>query len=252
MNFLFDLPQPKLDKKIRFISTFSGIGSTEMAMRDIGADFEYHKVVEFDKYACASFNAIHNTKFEPTDICTVHAKDLEIVDKDKYNYLFTYSFPCQALSVAGKMGGMKEGSGTTSSLLWEVKRILQECYDLSKSDNKYGMPDILLMENVNMVHSDQNMPEFQKWLDFLESLGYFNHWQDLNAKDFGIPQNRERCFCVSILSDTFVDFEFPKKIPLEYVMKDFLEKGKVDEKYYIKSEKADKLIEQLVKDGKLD
>ena len=138
---------------------------------------------------------------------------------------------------------MTKGSGTRSGLLWEVERLLNEVENL---------PQVLLMENVTQVHGANNMDDFQSWIQFLESKGYTNFWQDLNAKDFGIPQNRERCFCVSILSDTFVDFEFPKKIPLKYVMKDFLEKGKVDEKYYIKSEKADKLIEQLVKDGKLD
>lgn len=251
MNFLFDLPQTQLDKKIRFISTFSGIGAQEKALENLGVDFEYHRAIEYDKYAMTSFNSIHGTNFEPTDICTVHGKDFEITDCDKYDYIFVYSFPCQALSLAGKMGGMKEGSGTTSSLLWEVKRILQECYDLSKSDNKYGMPKVLLMENVPQVKSEQNMPEFQKWLDFLKSLGYFSYYEDLNAKDFGIPQNRERCFCVSILSKEFVEFEFPKKIPLQYVMKDFLETN-VSEKYYIRSEKADKLIQQLIKDGKLD
>ena len=251
MDFLFDLPQPELNKKIRLITFFSGIGSQEMAMRDIGVDFEIYKAVEFDKYAIASYNAIHGTNFPTIDICNFHGTDLNIIEKDKYNYVLTYSFPCQALSVAGKMEGMKEGSGTTSSLLWEVYRILQECKDLADKNPKYGLPDILVMENVSQVHSEQNMPEFQKWLDFLKSLGYFSYYEDLNAEDFGIPQHRERCFGVSILSKEFIEFEFPKKIPLQYVMKDFLQE-KVDDKYFIRNEKADKLIEQLKKDGKLD
>ena len=251
MNVLFDLPQISLNKKIRLITTFSGIGSQEMAMRDIGVDFDIYKAVEFDGFAMNSYNAIHGTDFKPTDICDVHAEDLNIVDTDEYDYIFVYSYPCTSLSVAGKMEGMREGSGTASSLLWEVKRIIGECHELSKEDSRYGMPKILLMENVPQVHSSVNMPEFQKWLDFLKTIGYFSHYQDLNAKDFGIPQNRERCFCVSILSDAYVDFDFPKGIPLKYVMKDFLEKD-VDDKYFIKSEKADKLIKQLVEEGKLD
>ncbi len=251
MNFLFDLPQPKLDKKIRLCTFFSGIGSQEMAMRDIGVDFEIYKCVEFDKYAMTSYNAIHGTNFPTIDICNFHGTDLNIIEKDKYDYVLTYSYPCVDLSVAGRMEGMKEGSGTRSALLWEVKRILQECKDLADKNPEYGLPDILVMENVNQVHSEQNMPEFKKWLDFLKSLGYFSYYEDLNAKDFGIPQNRLRCFCVSILSKKFVEFQFPKKIPLQYVMKDFLEEN-VDESYFIKNDKADKLIEQLVKEGKLE
>lgn len=145
----------------------------------------------------------------------------------------------------------EEGKATRSGLLWEVERLLKECKELADKDNTYGLPDILLLENVPQVHSESNMPDFQKWLDFLKSIGYYTYYEDLNAKDFGIPQNRERCFGISILSKEFVEFEFPKKIPLKYVMKDFLEE-KVPEKFFIKSEKADKLIEQLIKDGKLD
>lgn len=105
------------------------------------------------------------------------------------------------------------------------------------------------MENVPQVHSKKNMPDFQKWIDFLESKGYANVWQDLNAKDYGIPQNRNRCFMVSML-DSVDDFHFPKGRELEYSMNDFLE-TEVEEKYYIKSAKADELIKQLVEKGEL-
>lgn len=250
MNSLFDLPQVAVEKPIRLITLFSGIGSQEMALRDIGADFERWRAVEFDKFAVAGYNAIHGTNFPVLDICNVTGKDLEIVDTDKYDYIFVYSFPCQALSLAGQRKGMKEGSGTSSSLLWEVKRLLVECSDLSKSDPKYGMPKILLMENVPQVHSEQNIHDFEIWLNFLREKGYFNHYEDLNGADFGIPQHRERCFCVSVLSEEFIDFKFPKTIPLKYVMKDFLE-TEVDEKYYINKEKSDKLVKQLEDEGKL-
>lgn len=123
---LFDFPAVKIDKKIRLIELFAGIGSQAMALRDIGAAFEHHRVIEFDKYAMKAYNAIHGTSFEPTDICTVHGADLGITAKDKYSYIMTYSFPCQDLSVAGKQKGMAKGSGTRSGLLWEVERILSE------------------------------------------------------------------------------------------------------------------------------
>ena len=172
--------------------------------------------------------------FTTHDIRQIHAEDLGVTDKDKYTYLMTYSFPCTDLSVAGKMAGMsktewEQGNSTRSGLLWEVERILKEC-------TKEQLPDVLLMENVPQVHAEQNIADFEAWQSFLRSKGYVNHWKDLNAKDYGIPQNRDRCFMVSILSDEFVDFEWPKPIPLTTVMRDFLEES-VDEKYYINSEK---------------
>ncbi len=243
---LFDFPQVSIQKPIRLIEAFGGIGSQGMALRDIGADFEHYRLIEFDKYAVASYNAIHGTNFETTDIRNVHGADLGIVEKEKYEYIFTYSFPCTDLSVAGKMEGMSKkdwasGKSTRSGLLWEVERILSELHN-------ENLPQILVMENVPQVHAEQNKNDFDAWLDYLKSRGYWNFWKDLNAKDYGVPQNRERCFCVSVLSDEFIDYEFPEPIPLETVMKDFLESD-VDEKYYIKSEKADRLIQQLIENG---
>jgi len=156
---------------------------------------------------------------------------------------------CTDLSVAGKMQGMsrqdwEQGNSTRSGLLWEVERILKE---MTKED----LPDVLLMENVPQVHAEQNESDFKAWLNFLKSKGYKNFWKDLNAKDYGIPQNRDRCFCVSFLSDDdFMEFTFPEPVKLEKVMKDFLEET-VDEKYYIKNEKADKLIKELIESGVL-
>ena len=247
-NLLFDFPRMEITKPIRLIELFGGIGSQAMALRDIGADFTSYKLVEFDKYAVASYNAIHGTNFETSDICDIHGADLEITDKDKFTYLMTYSFPCTDLSVAGKMKGMSKkewenGDSTHSGLLWEVERLLKEL-------PKDQLPDVLLMENVPQVHAEQNASDFESWQAFLRSKGYINHWEDLNAKDYGIPQSRNRCFMVSILSDEFVDFDFPRKIKLDTVMRDFLEE-EVDEKYYINSAKAQKLIEQLIESGTL-
>ena len=247
-NLLFDFPKMEITKPIRLIELFGEIGSQAMALRDIGADFEHYRLVEWDKYAVQSYNAIHGTNFETADICKIHGSDLGIVDTDKYTYIMTYSFPCTDLSVAGKMKGMSkadwaEGNSTRSGLLWEVERIIKEL----KDDE---LPQVLLMENVPQVHAEQNMADFESWLAFLRSKGYYNHYADLNAKDYGIPQNRERCFCVSILADEFVDFEFPAPIPLTIVMKDYLEET-VDERYYINNEKADKLIAELIERGQL-
>lgn len=239
---LFDFPQYQIKNKIRLIELFAGIGSQAMALRDIGANFEHWRVCEFDKYAIASYNAIHNTNFEPSDITKLKGTDLGITDTDKYTYLMTYSFPCQDLSLAGKQKGMKKGSSTRSGLLWEVERLLNETENL---------PQVLLMENVPQVHAEKNMPDFQKWLEFLRSKGYHNFYQDLNAKDYGVPQNRERCFCVSILSPEYVEYEFPTPIKLTKVMKDLLE-PEVDEKYYINSPKAKELIEKLIVDNKIE
>ena len=243
---LFDFPAYRIARPIRLIELFGGIGSQAMALRDIGADFEHWRLVEFDAHAVASYNAIHGTDFKPTDIREVHGADLGICDRDRFCYLLTYSFPCTDLSVAGRMAGMsrrdwEDGRSTRSGLLWEVERILKELPDAE-------LPDVLLMENVPQVHADRNRADFDSWLSFLRSRGYQNFWRDLNARDYGIPQNRERCFCVSVLADGFVDYEFPEPIPLERVMRDYLEEG-VDERYYINSEKARELVERMVEDG---
>lgn len=245
---LFSFPKVHIDKPIRLIELFGGIGSHAMALRDIGAAFEHYRLVEFDKYAVASYNAIHGTDFNPTDIRDVRGNDLGIVDKDKYSYILVYSFPCTDLSLAGQMKGMKKsdwekGKSTRSGLLWEVERILAEL-------PAEQLPDILLMENVPQVHAEQNRYDFENWLAFLRKKGYQNFWKDLNAKDYGIPQNRERCFCVSILANDFVDYEFPEPVPLETVMKDYLEDD-VDERYYINNDKANELIERLIESGSL-
>lgn len=172
-------------------------------------------------------------------ITTAHGSDLEIEETDKYTYLLTYSFPCQDLSVAGNQAGMTKGSGTRSGLLWEVERLLHECDEL---------PQVLVMENVPQVHGKKFIKDFESWLDSLSELGYKNYWQDLNSKDYGVAQNRNRTFLVSFLDD--VSFSFPKPFPLTKTMADYLE-DEVDERYYIDNEKTQRLIDQLVKDGDL-
>ena len=175
-----------------------------------------------------NIKATHNL----VNIQQVKGKDLEIVDKDKYDYILTYSFPCQDLSLAGKGKGMSDTS-TRSGMLWEVERILKE---LKETDS---LPQVLLMENVPQVHSVDNTPDFNKWQIELTKLGYKNYWEDLIATDYGIPQTRNRCFMVSILGD--YNYSFPKKQELKLKLKDMLENN-VDEKYFI----SDKMLQGMI------
>ncbi|MBP5421404.1 MAG: DNA (cytosine-5-)-methyltransferase [Paludibacteraceae bacterium] len=237
---LFELYKPhfKIDKPIRLIELFGGIGSQAMALRNIKAPYETWKLVEYNKYPVMSYNVIHGANFEPMDITKVHAEDLEIVDTDKYTYIMTYSFPCQDLSIAGLRAGMSKDDKTRSGLLWEVERILRECKEL---------PQVLLMENVTMVHSEDNRADFESWTEFLNTLGYSSYYQDLNSKDYGIAQSRDRCFMVSILGDYY--YKFPKTINLRPRVKDYLKE--TEEKYYLKSQKAKDLIDELVAEDRL-
>ena len=219
----------KITKPIRLIELFGGIGSQAKALENLNANFEHYRLIEFDKYPVASYNAIHGTNFEPKDITKIKAEDLGIVETDKYEYIMTYSFPCQDLSLAGKLRGMTKDSGTRSGLLWEVERLLSECKEL---------PQILLMENVPNVIGKKNISDFQQWQLFLEKLGYKNYVEILNAKDYGIPQNRRRCFMISLLGN--YSYTFPDKQVLHLRLKDMLE-PQVDEKYFL----SDKMISYI-------
>lgn len=186
-----------------------------------------------ENYAREIFNNIIATR-NLVNILQVKGKDLEITNTDIYIYICTYSFPCQDLSIAGKGKGMKDTS-TRSGLLWEVERILSELEE---------KPQILLMENVPQVHSQDNIEDFKKWILKLEELGYKNYFEDLIATDYGIPQTRNRCFMVSILGD--YNYTFPPKQKLELKLKDLLEE-KVDDKYFL----SDKMLSYIVsKDDK--
>lgn len=228
----------KIAKPVRLIELFAGIGSQAKALELLGVDFEHWKVCEFDDYAMKSYNAVHNTNFKTSDIQNLTASDLEIKDKDKYEYIMTYSYPCTDISIAGKKEGMERNSGTRSSLLWEVERLLKEC-----GDNK---PQILLMENVRECHNGKNAPLFFEWTSFLRSIGYKNFYTDMDAKNYGIPQTRKRCFMLSILDENAY-YEFPQACGLSYSVKEFLE-DKVDKKYYVKEVTALPLIKKMEKE----
>lgn len=238
---MFDGTIPlKLKKPIRLIELFAGIGAQAKALENLGIEFEHYRICEFDEYAVASYNAVHGTNFQTSDITKIHAEDLGIIDTDKYDYIMTYSFPCTDLSKAGKQLGMSRESGTRSGLLWEVERLLKETKEL---------PQILLMENVPDILSEKNRNDFYSWCDFLEKLGYTSKYAILNAKDYGIPQNRERCFMISWLGNNYY-YDFPEIIPLTKRLKDLLEK-KVDIKYYLNNKAVTYISKRLGKYSQL-
>ncbi len=141
---------------------------------------------------------------------------------------------------------MAKGSNTRSSLLWQIERILTE---LQETDS---LPQILMMENVSAIHSEENRPHFHKWLTFLENLGYSNYVQDLNAWDFGIPQHRERTFAVSILG--VWNYHFPSPMELKTCIEDYFEDLTEEQalQYVNKSEKARELLVKLNEENKLN
>ncbi len=173
-----------------------------------------------------NIKATHNL----VSVCNVKAKDLEIIDTDRFTYLLTYSFPCQDLSSAGLSKGMAKGSGTRSGLLWEVERILKECDEL---------PQVLLMENVPEVIGQKNKDSFADWIAFLDSMGYKSKWEILNGTDFEIPQNRERCFMVSVIGDYF--FDFPRPVVLGKTVENLLDSD-VDDRYYCSPKKINYIL----------
>ena len=193
-----------------------------MALRNLSIEHEVVAIAEIDKFAIASYEAIHGEVNNLGDISKIDVED--IPDHD----LFTYSFPCQDISLAGKQRGLNEGSETRSSLLWECEKVI-----------KAKRPKYLLMENVKNLVSKRHKDNFDWWLKILENLGYTNYWQVLNVKDYGIPQNRERVFCVSILGE-HTPYEFPKGFELKLRLKDILE-DEVEEKFYLSKEQENKI-----------
>lgn len=214
--------------KLRAFEAFAGIGTQRMALKRLGINHEVIGISEIDKFAIKSYEAIHGETKNFGDIAQINTDDLPEFD------LFTYSFPCQDISVAGHQKGLDKGSETRSSLLWECERIIKDC-----------RPKYLLMENVKNLVGKKHIHNFEKWLEWLEEQGYTNYWQVLNAKDYGIPQNRERVFVVSILGN-HEPYKFPEPVELELRLKDVLE-DEVDEKFYLSEEKTQQLVTTISK-----
>ena len=212
-------------ERLRIIELFGGIGACSKALKRLGIPIEIVDYVEIDKYAVKSYNAINGTNFEPQDI-TKWDKDIENID------LIMHGSPCTDFSIAGKQEGGDKGSGTRSSLMYESIRIIEKI-----------KPKYVLWENVKNLLSKKHRHNFDNYLEQMEQLGYKNYYKVLNAKDYGVPQNRERVFTLSIRKDIDFNYVFPEPIPLTKELKDILEDS-VDEKYFLSS----KMIKTFSKD----
>jgi DNA (cytosine-5)-methyltransferase 1 len=241
---------------LKVLELFAGIGACSKALERLGIEHEIVDAVEIDKYAIKSFNAVHGTNFEPQDI-TKWDKDIQVD-------LIMHGSPCQDFSVAGKGAGGDKDSGTRSSLMYETLRIVEKL-----------KPKYVIWENVKNLLSKKHRHNFDAYLEAMEGLGYSNYYQVLNAKDYGVPQNRERVFTISILKEKIIyddynsrvrrdqdtigtltsncgasairngwkvitsscDFKWPEPIELTKKLKDVLEDD-VDEKYYLSDEQV--------------
>lgn len=213
---------------IQFLSLFSGIGAPEKALDRLGVEYNLVNYCEIDKYASKSYSAIHNVPESKNlgDITKVDTSKLPHID------MICYGFPCQDISLAGLQKGLfnEDGSKTRSGLFFEALRIIE--------DTK---PAVAIAENVKNLTSKKFAEQFEIVLNSLDNAGYNNYWQVLNAKDYGVPQNRERVFIVSIRKDLDPgNFKFPKPFELMLRLKDLLE-NEVDEKYYL----SDKIQERF-------
>ena len=198
---------------MKLLELFGGIGACSSALDRLNINYEIVDYVEIDKYAVNSYNAIHNTNFKPQDVKEWNKK----CNVD----LLIHGSPCQDFSGAGKNKGGDENSCTQSSLMYESIRIIEKI-----------KPKIVIWENVKNVTNKIHMHNFFNYLKKMNDLGYNNSWNILNAKDFGIPQNRERMFVISIKSELNYTFMFPEKQPLHKKVQDLLEHN-VDDKYLI-------------------
>lgn len=211
---------------IKLLSLFSGIGAFEKALENIEVDYELVNYCEIDKYASKSYSLIHNVSEEK------NLKDVTKIDTSKLPHdidLVTYGFPCQDISNAGKRKGFTDerGNRTRSGLFFDALRIIK--------DTK---PKIAIAENVKALTSKKFTKEFDTVLKLLNDVGYNCYWKVLNSKNYGIPQNRDRVFIVSIRKDIDnFDFYFPQPKELKLRLNDLLESN-VDEKYYL-SEKLE-------------
>lgn len=221
--------------KIRVGTLCSGYDSQCMALdrlKENFPDFNYELVFwsEIDKYAIQAHNAVYPQWADRNlgDMTKIDWSKVEPID------LLTYSTPCQSISNAGLQHGFAEGSGTRSSIIWNVRDAIKALH-----------PKYLMLENVKAMVEEKFLPMFNLWRTELVRLGYDNYAQVLNAKDYGIPQNRERIFLISIRHDGHpTSYHFPEPFKLDKRLKDVLEQN-VDEKYYL----SDKLVNYVFSNG---
>ncbi len=269
---------------LKVFEAFAGYGSQRMALRNLEIPHEVVGISEIEGDVLLSYAAIHSDFLKmrneinkwvttdeeemynyleginvPLDYKTFEnrarklkknkLKEMYLANKIIKNYgdiqkidpanlpdfdLFTYSFPCQDISVAGFQNGLNADSGTRSSLLWECCKIIET-----------KKPKYLMMENVKNLVGKNHIGNFEKFLKYLESIGYKNKWAVLNARDFGIPQNRERVFCISVLNHD-IDFEFPEPVQLKTFLYDVLEENARESFYLNNGQVMDTEIKQEV------
>ena len=200
---------------LKVLELFGGIGACTKALSRLGIDYEIVDYVEVDANAVKSYNALNGTAFTPQDV-TKWDKDLSVD-------FIMHGSPCQDFSLCGKQAGGDENSGTRSSLMFETVRIIQKL-----------RPKFVVWENVKNVLSGKHKHNLDKYCDYLKGLGYTSTYRVLNARDCGIPQNRERLFVVSVRNDLNKSFEFPTPVALNKTVVDFLERH-IDAKFYLPS-----------------
>lgn len=202
---------------LKVIELFAGVGAQAEALKRANIKHEVIAISEIDKYAIQTYRKLHGWVTNLGDIKKIE----ELPQAD----LWTYSFPCTDISISGQMKGFDKDSNTGSSLLWEVQRLLE------KGKDNGTLPRFLLMENVKNIVSKRFLPLFQTWVDYLSSLGYKSFYKVLNARDYNVPQNRERCFMISVLNFDG-EFNFPETTELKVTLQDLLEK-EVEERYFL-------------------
>lgn len=261
-----------MKKEINVFEAFAGVGTQKMALdrlsKEYGLDFEFVGISEVNQFSILSYDAIHNEDFDieeaseeemqrymeklniPLDDkgrrqilkgdklknlykASIRSKNFgDILKIDLENLpnmdLLIYSWPCTDVSGAGKQEGFLKGSNTRSSLLWECEKIIEA-----------KRPKYLLMENVKALVSKKFKAHFEEWIKLLDNLGYKTFYEILDAKDYGVPQHRERVFAISILDEN-AEYSFPSKMPLSTRLRDILEKD-VDEKYYLSEAQISKI-----------
>lgn len=215
--------------KLTLNELFSGIGAQRKALIRIGVPFEVVGISEIDKFAIKSYESIYGKTYNYGDIRTI--KKLNYAD------FWTYSFPCTDISVAGKRAGINKN--TRSGLLYEVQRLLE----ISKQHSE--LPKYLMLENVKNLVGKKFKADFDNWITYLDNLGYSTYWKVLNAKDFGIPQNRERVYAISIRKDLSYKFNFPTGKSLFTSLIDILEK-EVDETFYLQPKTVEYFIRNSI------
>lgn len=213
------------ERPLRVFEAFAGYGSQSMALRNIGVPYEVVGISEIDRWAVRAYMAAHGETPNFGDVTAIRWEDVPDFD------LLTWSSPCQDFSNAGLGKGGEEGSGTRSSLLWEVRRPIAA-----------KRPRWILFENVKGFVSGKNVGEYKKLYSYLSGEGYSVFAQVLNAKEYGIPQNRERVYIVAVDGDAW--FSFPQPVELRTRMEDLVEE-EVDGKYYLSKEKTDKWLERM-------